>query len=102
MGGPGAAPPGQGDRADRPDRRGRPHLSRGPVRFRPGLSQHPRQRHHRGGGEGADLRRLKTQGTGLGLAIVKRIVEAHGGRVAVGSGSMPGAAIVVTLPRGGE
>ncbi|MHC4133364.1 MAG: PAS domain S-box protein [Planctomycetota bacterium] len=44
----------------------------------------------------------KTQGTGLGLAIVKRIVEAHGGRVAVGSGSMPGAAIVVTLPRGGE
>jgi PAS domain S-box-containing protein len=43
----------------------------------------------------------KTQGTGLGLAIVKRIVEAHGGRVAVGSGSLPGAAIVVTLPRGG-
>ena len=44
----------------------------------------------------------KTQGTGLGLAIVKRIVEAHGGRVAIGAGSLPGAAIVVTLPRGGE
>jgi PAS domain S-box-containing protein len=44
----------------------------------------------------------KTQGTGLGLAIVARIVEAHGGRVAVGEGSLPGAAIVVTLPRGGE
>lgn len=41
----------------------------------------------------------KTQGTGLGLAIVKRIVEAHGGRVAVGRGTLPGAAIVVTLPR---
>ncbi|MHC5050234.1 MAG: PAS domain S-box protein [Planctomycetota bacterium] len=44
----------------------------------------------------------KTQGTGLGLAIVKRIVEAHGGRVAVGTGSLPGAAIVVTLPRRGD
>jgi PAS domain S-box-containing protein len=44
----------------------------------------------------------KTQGTGLGLAIVKRIVEAHGGRVAVGTGSLPGAAIVVTLPREGR
>jgi hypothetical protein len=42
----------------------------------------------------------KTQGTGLGLAIVKRLVEAHGGRVAVGEGPLPGAAIVVTLPRG--
>ena len=37
-------------------------------------------------------------GTGLGLAITRRIVEAHGGRIAVGDG--PGAEIIVTLPRG--
>jgi PAS domain S-box-containing protein len=41
----------------------------------------------------------KTQGTGLGMAIAKRIVEAHGGRIAVGDHSGTGAEIVVTLPR---
>ena len=40
----------------------------------------------------------KTKGTGLGMAIAKRIVEAHGGQIAVGSGSNPGAEILVTLP----
>ena len=40
----------------------------------------------------------KTKGTGLGMAIAKRIVEAHGGKIAVGSGSDPGAEILVTLP----
>jgi PAS domain S-box-containing protein len=44
----------------------------------------------------------KTKGTGLGMAIAKRIVEAHGGQIAVGSGSAgPGAEIVLTLPREG-
>jgi hypothetical protein len=41
----------------------------------------------------------KTKGTGLGMAIAKRIVEAHGGRIATGAGTQPGAEIVLTLPR---
>ena len=40
----------------------------------------------------------KTKGTGLGMAIAKRIVEAHGGQIAVGSGSPRGAEILITLP----
>jgi PAS domain S-box-containing protein len=42
----------------------------------------------------------KLKGTGLGLAIVKRIVEAHGGAVALGDAPGPGAEVVFTLPRG--
>ncbi len=42
----------------------------------------------------------KVKGTGLGLAIVKRIVEAHGGTVAVGGAPEGGAEVVFTLPRG--
>jgi signal transduction histidine kinase len=41
----------------------------------------------------------KTKGTGLGMAIAKRIIEAHGGQIAVGPGSGRGAEIVLTLPR---
>jgi signal transduction histidine kinase len=40
----------------------------------------------------------KTRGTGLGLANVKRIVEAHGGRVKVGSRQSQGASFQVRLP----
>jgi two-component system, LuxR family, sensor kinase FixL len=42
----------------------------------------------------------KTKGTGLGMAIAKRIVEAHGGQIAVGMPSGPGAEIQLLLPRG--
>jgi signal transduction histidine kinase len=41
----------------------------------------------------------KTKGTGLGLAICKRIIEAHGGRIEVGTDGTSGAEVVVTLPR---
>ncbi len=40
----------------------------------------------------------KTRGTGLGMAISQRIVEAHGGRIAVAERDGPGAVILVTLP----
>jgi PAS domain S-box-containing protein len=42
----------------------------------------------------------KRQGTGLGMAIVKRIVEAHGGEIAVGLNVELGAEIVIRLPKG--
>jgi PAS domain S-box-containing protein len=41
----------------------------------------------------------KTKGTGLGMAIAKRIVDAHGGQIAVGTGPGPGAEIILLLPR---
>jgi signal transduction histidine kinase len=41
----------------------------------------------------------KTKGTGLGMAIARRIVEAHGGKIAVGAGTTSGAEIVLLLPR---
>ena len=42
----------------------------------------------------------REKGTGLGLAIVKRILEEHGGDLALGDASvLPGARAVLTLPR---
>jgi PAS domain S-box-containing protein len=41
----------------------------------------------------------KTHGVGLGMAIAKRMVEAHGGRIAVGPSQSAGAEILITLPR---
>jgi PAS domain S-box-containing protein len=41
----------------------------------------------------------KTHGVGLGMAVAKRIVEAHGGRIAVGSSQGPGAELHIVLPR---
>lgn len=42
----------------------------------------------------------KTKGTGLGMAIARRIVEAHGGRIEVGS-PPTGAEFLITLPCSG-
>jgi two-component system, LuxR family, sensor kinase FixL len=43
----------------------------------------------------------KIQGTGLGMAIAKRIVEAHGGEIAIGASQPPGAEIQLTVLRDG-
>jgi signal transduction histidine kinase len=41
----------------------------------------------------------RTKGTGSGMAIAKRIVEAHGGQIAVGPCQGRGAEIIITLLR---
>jgi PAS domain S-box-containing protein len=41
----------------------------------------------------------KTKGTGLGMAIARRIVEAHGGQISIGTGTVPGAEFIITLLR---
>jgi two-component system sensor kinase FixL len=41
----------------------------------------------------------KPKGTGLGMAITKRIIESHGGRIAVGNNQHAGAEFIITLPR---
>ena len=41
----------------------------------------------------------KPTGTGLGMAIGHRIIEAHGGTIAVGDYGPPGAQVILTLPR---
>jgi PAS domain S-box-containing protein len=41
----------------------------------------------------------KTKGTGLGLSIALRIVEAHGGRLALGDSPSKGAEFLITIPR---
>ncbi len=40
----------------------------------------------------------RTEGNGLGLAIVKRIVEAHGGSLAIAATAREGTTVTVCLP----
>ena len=40
----------------------------------------------------------KSKGTGLGLAIVKKIVEEHGGNIAISNLAKGGTLVSVTLP----
>jgi signal transduction histidine kinase len=42
----------------------------------------------------------KTRGTGLGLAIARRIVEAHGGQIAVNAGPIKGTEVDLVIPKG--
>jgi two-component system, LuxR family, sensor kinase FixL len=42
----------------------------------------------------------KSKGTGLGLAIARRIIEAHGGQIAIDEAEKTGAIFLITLPRG--
>lgn len=61
----------------------------------PGLSDEQRERIFQ------PFYSTKSRGSGLGMAISQRIVEAHGGRIAVGPASGPGTVVVITIPRGG-
>jgi hypothetical protein len=58
----------------------------------PGLTREARQRLFQ------PFYTTKTHGTGLGMAITKRIVEAHGGKIAIGE-IQSGTEIVVMVPR---
>jgi signal transduction histidine kinase len=49
-----------------------------------------------------DVTSAQIHGAGLGLSLVKRIVEAHGGRIAVRSEPGQGSEFVVYLPAAGE
>ncbi len=73
--------------------RGRPGVQVSVKDNGPGLTPEQRQRIF------DPFYTTKTKGTGLGMAIAKRIVEAHGGQIAVGSATGAGAEILITLPR---
>ena len=74
--------------------RGRPALRLTLCDNGPGLSPEARNRIFQ------PFFTTKIQGTGLGLAITRRIVEAHGGVIAIGgTDRQPGMEILITLPR---
>ncbi len=59
----------------------------------PGLSHEEREKAF------SAFHRKNVKGTGLGLAASKRIIEAHGGQIALGAHSGAGAQFILTLPR---
>ncbi len=71
---------------------GRPALRVAVVDNGPGLNPEQRQRIFE------PFFTTKTKGTGLGMAIAQRVVEAHGGQIAVGP-RVVGTEILITLPR---
>lgn len=64
----------------------------------PGDLEHLFDRHFRGGGRRPGDPARAEGGNGLGLAIVQRIVELHGGRVAVRSDAGLGTVVTLDLP----
>lgn len=63
-----------------------------------GISESERSRVFERLYRGARARTLRPSGTGLGLAIARWIVEAHGGRIALGARPEGGTTVTITLP----
>jgi PAS domain S-box-containing protein len=72
---------------------GRPALCCQVRDFGPGMNSEQRKRIFE------PFYTTKSKGTGLGMAISHRIVQSHGGSIAVADHDGPGAEIVITLPR---
>lgn len=68
----------------------------------PGISEEEQQKLFQQFARGANQPTAGEHSTGLGLSICRRIVELHGGSIAVSSKVGSGAAFTVVLPDGGD